>query len=290
MSKNTNLQANNNEEIRVRGVFSAQEIRKVGTGTTTRKSVQKIFWFVEQLDSKIVEIQPLNKNYIPTGSKKTISVDELLKSYSPEPEFYFQSVFPKIQEMEKQIDRGDEAKDKGELFSAEHAYDASLQLDENNIRANFGIGLTYLARGETDKADNIFERLVQLDAAFTEENKHLFNDFGINLRKCKMYEQAVAYYNRALELTQNDENLYINLARAYMELKNYGDCIEALIAANELDKGNETVIKFCEWLTKKKMVPTKYRSAVAAILKGEKPQTDETFIAVELDEGTSEEE
>ena len=33
---------------RVRGVFSTQEIRKVGTGTTTRKSIQKSYWYIEE--------------------------------------------------------------------------------------------------------------------------------------------------------------------------------------------------------------------------------------------------
>ncbi len=43
----------------VRGVFSTQEIRKVGTGTTTRKTVQKTFWFIEQRGD-VIECQPLN--------------------------------------------------------------------------------------------------------------------------------------------------------------------------------------------------------------------------------------
>ncbi len=257
------------------------------TGTNARKTTQKIYWHAEQLDSNTVEIQPINKNFIPTGNKKTISLDELFQNYSPEADFYAQSVYPKMQELENHLDRGDKAKDKGELFTAEHAYDSSLYMDEDNVRANFGIGLTYLARGETDKAEKVFERLVQLDGAFKPEHKHLFNDFGINLRKCKMYDQAVAYYLRALEVTQNDENLYINIARAYLELNNYGECIEALMIAGDLDRGNETVTKFCEWLTKKQLVPAKYRSRVEAFLKGEAPKSNEGFIAIDLDQGIS---
>ena len=83
----------------------------------------------------------------------------------------------------------------------------------DNVRANFGIGLTYLERGESDKAENIFARLIKLDGAYEEEHKHLFNEFGISLRKNKMFSQSLEYYLRALDLTKKDENLYINIAR-----------------------------------------------------------------------------
>lgn len=244
----------------VRGVFSSQEVRKVGTGTTTRKTVQKVFWFVEQHDDNTIFLQPLNTNYIPTGSKREISMDELLEKFSPEPEFYVQSVFPKLKELEESVNRGDDHREKGENFSAEYEYTTALNLDEESVKANFGIGLTYLARGEVDKADNIFERLVHLEAAFEEQHKHLFNDFGINLRKNKMYPQAVAYYKRALELTQADDHLHINMARAYMEEQNYMGCVRHILEALALAPDNDTAAKFLAWLDKNKKIPKELQS------------------------------
>ena len=244
------LQAPKPKEQHIRGVFSSQEVRKVGTGTTTRKTVQKVFWFVEQGDDNNIFIQPLNTNYIPTGAKRTISMEEILEKFSPEPEFYVQSVFPKLKELEEAVQRGDDHREKGETFTAEYEYTTALNLDEESVKANFGIGLTYLARGEVDKADNIFERLVHLDAAFEEEHKHLFNEFGINLRKNKMYDQAVAYYKRALELTQADENLLINMARALMEEQDYTGCVRYLLEALAIAPDSDTALKFLAWLDK----------------------------------------
>lgn len=255
-----------NKEQRIRGVFSSQEVRKVGTGTTTRKTVQKVFWFVEEAADGSILVQPMNSNYIPTGPQKTISMDELLEKYSPEPEFYVQSVYPKMKEMEKALSSGDKFRDKGETFSAEYEYSNALKLDEENVRANFGIGLTYLARGETAKADNIFNRLVNLDAAFQGEHKHLFNDFGISLRKNKMYAQAVEYYERALELTQADENLHINLARALLEEKECARCVSHLFEALRLSPGNETAMKFLAWLDSKNLIPREAAAQARAVL------------------------
>lgn len=79
----------------VRGVFSTQEIRRVGTGTTTRKTVQKTFWFIEQ-HGDVIECQPLNPNYVPSGPKRKITMDELISKFAPEPEFYLNSVYPKM--------------------------------------------------------------------------------------------------------------------------------------------------------------------------------------------------
>ena len=165
----------------VRGVFSTQEIRKVGTGTTTRKTVQKTFWFVEQ-HGDVIECQPLNANYVPSGPKRKITMDELIAKFSPEPEFYQMSVYPKMREVEQSVNNGDSHREKGETFAAEYEYTRALKVDVENVRANFGIGLTYMERGELDKAQDIFDRLLKLDGAFDAEHKHLFNEFGINLR------------------------------------------------------------------------------------------------------------
>lgn len=249
----------------VRGVFSTQEIHKVGTGTTTRKTVQKTFWFVEQRGESI-ECQPLNANYVPSGPKRKITMDELIAKFSPEPEFYQMSVFPKMREMQQSVDKGDTHREKGETFAAEYEYSRALKVDVANVRANFGIGLTYMERGELDKAQNIFDRLLKLDGAFDAEHKHLFNEFGINLRKNKMLEQSVEYYQRALELTANDENLHMNLARVLLENKDLDGCLEHLFTALELSPRHEISLKFLAWLLQKSMVPADKMDRVRGLL------------------------
>jgi len=263
----SSMQEQPKHEDRIRGVFSSQEVRKVGTGTTTRRTVQKTFWFVNQDADGAIMIQALNSNYIPTGPKKIVSMDDLINAYSPEPEFYTTSVFPKMQELDQAVDQGDEHRNKGETFSAEYQYAKALKVDEENVRANFGIGMTYLTRGEVDKADNIFKRLVDLDTAFTPEHKHLFNDFGIGLRKNKMYKQSVEYYNRALKLSSEDDNLHINIARALLEDQQYPPAVEHLLAALKLSPGNETVLKFLGWMDRRKLVPPDLAPSIGEVLR-----------------------
>ncbi|MBQ9453940.1 MAG: tetratricopeptide repeat protein [Desulfovibrio sp.] len=249
----------------VRGVFSSQEIRKVGTGTTTRKTVQKTFWFVEQ-HGDVIECQPLNTNYIPSGPKRKITMDELIAKFSPEPEFYMNSVFPKMQELQQNVDKGDEHRKNGETFAAEYEYSRALKLDTDNVRANFGIGLTYLERGDNAKAQDIFQRLVKLDATFEPEHKHLFNEFGISLRKSKMLDESVEYYHRALELTKDDENLFMNMARVLLEIKDIPGCVEHLLNALRLAPRHEPSLKFLAWLIQKQLVPADKMDQVKSAL------------------------
>lgn len=255
------------KQERITGVFSSQEVKKVGTGTTSRKTIQKAFWFCEELADGRFELQPLNPNYVPSGPKKIVTRENFLAAYAPEPELYVTSVYPKLRELNKTIALADRHRKNEEYFSAEMEYGKAIKVDEENVRANFGLGITYLERGEAEKADNIFERLVKLEAAFDKEHKHLFNEFGIKLRKNGMLDQAVAYYSRAMDLASTDEHLFHNLARAYLEKKNIEKALEYLLMSLELNPALESSVKFLLWLVSKNMVPEAQKTAVAAVLK-----------------------
>ncbi|EPR40251.1 Tetratricopeptide repeat-containing protein [Desulfovibrio sp. X2] len=242
------------KDDRIRGVFSAQKVYKVGTGVTQRKTVQQGYFYAEENDAGEIEIQPLGNNNVPTGTKETITKEDLLEQYAPEPEYYQQQVFPKIRELQKTLARADRHRQRGETFSAEMEYGNALKVDEDNVRATFGIGLCYMQRGDTAKAEDILHRLVKLDAAFGSEHKHLFNEFGINLRKNKMYSESVEYYTRAVELSPSDENILYNKARALFE---QGDALGAKTALEQaltINPNFEEATKFINYLVAKKLV------------------------------------
>ncbi|NCC23773.1 MAG: hypothetical protein EOM25_01040 [Deltaproteobacteria bacterium] len=244
------------------GVFSTEAVAKVGTGTTVRKTVQKTYWFVKEIEDGNVEVQPLNVNYVPSGPKQLVPKDDFLDKFAPEPEFYTQTVYPKMRELTKTIAKADRHRTRGESFSAEFEYNNAIKVDEENIRANFGLGLTYLDRGETNKGNDIFNRLVHLDAAFEAEHKHLFNEFGIKLRKNKMIEQALEYYSRASELAPHDENLHYNMARAHFAQDDVPKTIDHLLQALKLNPELKEARQFVAYLQKHNLVPKDYKKAL----------------------------
>ncbi len=257
---------------RIKGVFSTQSIEKVGTGTTVRRTIQKTFWMAEESDDGHIQLQPLNVNYVPAGPKRTVAKDDLLRQFNPEPEFYMHTVFPAIQRLNETVKLGEDHRKKGRNFSAECEFQNALKVDEDNVRANFGLGLTYLDRGERKKADNIFERLVNLDAAFESEHKHLFNDFGISLRKNNMFDQAIDYYNRALELAKADEHLHYNIARAYFSKQQLDKTVEHLEKALNMNPEFDVATQFLDWLRSKTYINENNEvNPNAALVPGEGP-------------------
>jgi hypothetical protein len=105
---------NGKKTEKIKGVFSTQIIQKVGTGTTTRKTVKKSYWFVDEIDNNVIEIQPLNVNYVPSGPKRRIPKEDFLEKFSPEPEFYVSTVFPNMRKLNQNIKKGEEHREKGE--------------------------------------------------------------------------------------------------------------------------------------------------------------------------------
>lgn len=245
------------QRARIKGVFSCEKIAKVGAGATVRKTTQTMYWYAEEDEAGRIWIQPLNPNYVPSGPKQEISKDDFLEHYAPEPEFYTSKVYPSIRKLNQTIAKAERHRANGETYSAEMEFGSALRVDEENIRANFGLGLTYLERGEKGRADNIFQRLVKMEGTFEAEHKHLFNDFGINLRKNEMYDQAVEYYTRALELSPNDENLHYNMARACFAKSDLEKTVEHLRAALQLNKNLEIAQKFLLYLKHNNLLPRK---------------------------------
>jgi tetratricopeptide (TPR) repeat protein len=237
---------------KIKGLFSTQTVEKVGTGTTQRKTISKMFWFCTQGDAGEIMVQALNKSMVPAGASTAVPLDDFLAKYNPEPELYLKSVYPKMQELNATVQRAEEQRQRGALYSAQFEYENALAVDEENVRANFGLGLTYVERGEAVKAKDILGRIVGLDAAFAPEHKHLFNEFGISLRKSRMVDQSIEYYTRALSMTETDENLHYNAARAFYDKGDLQKCREHLDRALEINPAHEEVAKFLEFMNKKK--------------------------------------
>ncbi|MBG0790664.1 MAG: tetratricopeptide repeat protein [Desulfovibrionaceae bacterium] len=240
------------EEL-IEGVFSIEKTGKIGTGTTARRVTQTALYYVQEVDGGMVDIQLLNDRNVPFGQVERITREELLTGYLPMPQLY-KEVVGNLRAVQKSLARGDKYRKRGETFTAEFEYSNALSLDERNVRANFGIGLCLLARDETDKAKEVFDRIVKIDAAFEDEHKHLFNEYGIALRKKRLGDQAVDYYRRALEITRDDENLWYNMARVFFDQEKWAECVEAVSRCLSLNPDHPEGGKMLNHLTRKGLV------------------------------------
>lgn len=219
----------------IRCAFSSVKKMKVGMAGSGGKREVNILWFVEQVAPEKFEARRINPHSVPAGDPEIIPMHKLVNEFTPQLAYYEEEVLPAMKELEEKLDQGDELRKEGRLYSAEMEYGDALTVDEHNVRALFGLGLIFAGREELERTRDLLGELINVKSAFVGKNQHLFNEFGIALRKAGLFSEAIAYYDRALEFVQDDEHLFYNLARTHYENDNWEGCFSALSKANLLN-------------------------------------------------------
>lgn len=233
----------------VRCVFSTNRELTIGTGTTKRKQMSKILWLVEQRSEDEYAVRKINSQFVPVGKETIITGEQLFSEFTPEVEIHLTKVEPAMTNLHRTLERGDLHRLVGERDEAEMEYSTALEVDEMNVRAIFGLGIVLAQRGAKRRAKAVFKDIVKLDAAFNEEHKHLFNEFGISLRKAGLFHEAVEYYTRAMELTESDDHLHYNMARVHYELGQWSDCVGQLELSLKLNDDLEEAAMLCKLIS-----------------------------------------
>lgn len=215
------------------------------------KKQGKKYWLASKQDGDLFELQELNEHNVPSGPTQPVTADDFASDYVLELNYLQQLVRPAMEGLDHALERGEAHREQGELYSAEMEYTDALEVDEGNVRATFGLGMTYLEKGDSEKAQEVFAKVLHLNSAFAVEHKHMFNDFGISMRKNGMYREALQYYNRGMDLDSDDENLFFNIARTHFEAGDWENCFRYLTMCLEKNRGVEEACKFCTYLINK---------------------------------------
>ncbi|WP_243438238.1 tetratricopeptide repeat protein [Fundidesulfovibrio soli] len=231
---------------KLKGVFSSAAL----PGQEPDPAVAKHFWFARESVPGVVTIQLLDEHQLPTQRKIQVPKDEFLRDFTLEPDLGYRLLTQRVL-------MGDYYRNQGMNVEAKIEYQKVLRVDEENIRGNFGLGLAYLALNQLEKGRYAFEKLVRLDESFSAEHKHLFNDFGIALRKRGLFDEALAFYHRARELCDDDEHLRLNIARAWFEKGDTEMAFTELRICLELDPNFREVLAFLAYLQKHEILPQK---------------------------------
>ena len=118
----------------------------VSLRTDSHKIKGKQYWLASKLDDESFELLLLNENRVPSGDPKVISNGEFAAHYTLELDYYQQHVRPAMEQQNNRLSRGESHREQGEFYSAEMEYAEALAVDEKNVRATFGLGLTYLRK------------------------------------------------------------------------------------------------------------------------------------------------
>ncbi|MBU1003805.1 MAG: hypothetical protein KKE73_14935 [Proteobacteria bacterium] len=233
------------------GVYSLQQASNVGTGGTQGQYDQVTFWYVRRMNDNDYEVRPLNAYHVPSGVCTTLEQGVFASQYVPEPSFYEIHTQPALKSLEAKIVKGEEEFAKGNLDEAERAFLKALMIDDQNVPANLGVGAVYTEKKEFDKLRKVLKILLNKDETFAAEQRQRFNTLGASLRKQGLHDEALAYYLKALENSQDDENLHFNVARVYFEKGDQMKTIEHLAKCLAINPGLEVAQKFMRHCEKK---------------------------------------
>ncbi|MBF0480223.1 MAG: tetratricopeptide repeat protein [Desulfovibrionaceae bacterium] len=239
------------ESGKTMGVYSTmEEVEIVEEGGAKGETLDKLYWFVTETEDGRFAAQRINKNHVPGGPKAMVSRSELVDKYEPEPKYYRNITLPILQKIETAVKLGEKHRDAGNLDRAEEAFLRALSVDEQNAKANLGLGDVYVGKGEEDKVQEVLERLLKMDEVFEANQRIELNRFGMSLRKSKMFDKALKLFLKALEIKADDEHLHFNLARVFYEKGDTGQCRKHLLEAKRLNPAFTEADKFLKYLEK----------------------------------------
>ncbi len=209
-----------------RMIYLKQEEIKLGFGSTGKTTQLQNYYEASAIDETRVELRLLDIQDQPMGKPIIVDRETLSKEYAHCPEYFKNKKDPKKLRAEEHVAQGDEYLQKKKLLSAEFEYQQALTIDDKHLKANMGMGRTLSAQGKEEEAKEYFTKLSSIDDLYEEENKHLFNELGIELRKKGMFDESIVNYQKAIAIDPGDPVLYYNLARAYFEKGEIGLCRE----------------------------------------------------------------
>lgn len=237
-------------ECHVLGVYSMVKSANYGQGTTSRAREQKTLWFARRLDDDTYTVQALNANSIPSGPLTSVTKGDFMRNYQPEQGYYEKRCLPFVESLQKKLAQADKYLAGDDLGGAEKEFCKALLLDEKNPKANIELGKIHLQTGDGKKLTQALRRILNIDALFQEQERHLFNEFGICLRKEQRFAEAIAFYSKAVEHNAEDENLHFNIARAKAESGDTDGAREHLEKALALRQDFEEARRFLVHLDK----------------------------------------
>lgn len=233
------------------GVYSLHIDAEIGTGHTSGTHANVTYWYARQLSEEAFEVQPLNSHHVPSGVCTQLEQMDFLKQYTPEPNFYRLHTVPAMQTLQRKIDAGKDAFEIGDLDEAESQFVKALMIHDKNIDANYGLGEVYSEKKEFTKLKKVLDTLLGISEAFTYEHRQKFNKFGISLRKNGHYDESIRYYEKSLEIVDDDENVYFNLARVFFEKGMFEECAQSLEQSLGINPEFVEAQKFLKYCKKK---------------------------------------
>lgn len=131
--------------------------------------------------------------------------------------------------------------------SAEKLFDRMLRYFRDDMELKVDIGEMFLEAEQFDQAYSYLNDSLENNPNST----HLLNRIGMGLRKLKKYSEAEKCFLQALKIASDDEILYFNLGRVYIDRGQWDKAEQAAIKAIAINPELEQAIKMRDFAKRK---------------------------------------
>lgn len=191
-------------------------------------------YFVWQLSPALFAVQELDASFSPCANVRAVPASIFQKTFKNEPSILAAPVTtPDFRQLAPES-KSASAPASDEMAHLEKARKAKQV--ENDLRDAFGKAMRALNRPRDRKgAIAALEKIVTTKDGIVPEHRHMFRDFGVNLRKKSLPELALLCARRAVTLSPDDDHARFNLARILGILGQYDDADAQLREAMQMD-------------------------------------------------------
>jgi tetratricopeptide (TPR) repeat protein len=112
---------------------------------------------------------------------------------------------------------------RGYMEQAAASFRIALRDDPSSAEAAYGLGSVYLDQQNTAEARESFERALTLRATYPDTLANSWNNLGLLAAREGHTDEAVAYFQKALQLSPDHSIALINLGSAYRQTKRWED-------------------------------------------------------------------
>jgi tetratricopeptide (TPR) repeat protein len=227
------------------GVYSSSTPRPQDGRSSSKR---KRYWFVWDCGEAGYNVQALDAAFQPQSEPLAIDPATFRTSFSLEPSIL-------VAPVRRRPVLDSQAPPHAGAFPAKTVEQRAAERAavEHHLRTHFDALLLKLRRGD-DAPDTLkaLQDLAEVEEGIVPEHKYMFAGFGIDLRKGKLPEVALAHAKRALSLAPGDSHAHFNIARIYYMLGQLDEAEQHLLAVLEFSSDLECARDFLVYINKER--------------------------------------
>lgn len=215
----------------IQGIFCREKTVRIGTGHTSRRTLQKTYWYVEEGD-RAFSCWALAPNGERIGNPEICDTKQFLRFFLPE-----------------------------------FTYPSPRDISESDLDMFRRLCMFLIENKDKESAQRFLTFILDIQKKLPFDVATFLLEIGTMFRKGKLFDVALMCYEHVQELGVKNPALYFNIARVYFDMEEYKQCITYLKESFTLSRQPSNAIKqLVEYLHNNALVPEECRDDINTML------------------------